>query len=282
MNESIGTLELNEINLRKVALEIKAHGERYFNDEWNSNAPVEIVSRIMFIQEGSMYFNIDDRRFIASKNQLVLIPENRHVEYGVPKGGLVHCRYCNFTALFGDKSIWDHLSGSWFCNTDDPKKMKDLFQRFDRVDNENIIRDFIEKKMCLAEILSEFMNRAELKVERKKTATGIDLSGIADLIKRNAHSTDIMNLEYLAKVAHIHPSYFTREFKRQYGISPMQFVLEARTDAAKKLLSDRSLSIAAVAETMHFDNAKYFSKFFKRRTGMTPSEYRKQLKGAVQ
>ena len=97
------------------------------------------------------------------------------------------------------------------------------------------------------------------------------------MIKRNAHSSDIMNLEYLAKMAHVHPSYFSRKFKKQYGTSPMQFVLEARTDAAKKLLSDRTLTINAVAEAMHFNNVKYFSKFFKRRTGMTPSEYRKHI-----
>ena len=59
----------------------------------------------------------------------------------------------------------------------------------------------------------------------------------------------------------------------------MQFVLDERVASAKRQLENPALSIAAIAENMHFSNPKYFSKFFKRRTGMTPTQYRKQIAG---
>lgn len=160
------TLEFNDINLRKVALEIKSHGERYADSSWCSNTPVETQSRIIFIQNGCMYFKIDGKSFTAKKNQLVLVPENRHVEYGVPDDSLVHCRYCNFNAEFGDVSIWDYMEGDWVCEIDDPKKITAMFKRFDCVDDKNLIRDFIDKKMCLATILSEFMKKAKLRTRK--------------------------------------------------------------------------------------------------------------------
>ncbi len=268
-------MELSDISLRKVALIIKSHGEHYGDSSWYSNAPIETQSRLMFIQDGRMYYKIDDKKYSVERNQLILIPENHQVEFGVPKTELVHIRYCNFNAAFGDKSIFDYLDGDWIIDVDNPKKIIDLFKRFDYVDKSNIIKDFISKKLSLLSILDEFFEKSNMSVIEQKEYEKLDLDGMVDFIKRNVNSTDTVNLEYLAKMAHVHPSYLSREFKKKYGKSPMQFVLDERIEEAKRLLTNTTLSVGAVAENMKFENVKYFSKFFKRRTGMTPSEYRK-------
>lgn len=272
-------MELTDINLRQVALVIKAHGEMFADCEWRSNGPLETQSRLIFVQDGQMYFRIEDKKYLVKKNQLMLIPENRHVEYGVRKDELVHCFYCNFNASFGEKSIWDYLDGDWVCDVDEPKKTAELFKRFNWVNEDNLILDFFEKKLSLAAILTEFLKKNTLHIKKTAENKGLDLSDLADYIRRNVNSTDIINIDHLAKRAHIHPSYLIREFKKQFGKSPMQFVLEERVKSAKRQLSDTTLSIGAIAENMSFANAKYFSKFFKRRTGMTPSEFRKQTRG---
>ena len=48
-------------------------------------------------------------------------------------------------------------------------------------------------------------------------------------------------------------------------------------DAARLLLSDPRLQIKAVAHRLHFANVQYFSYFFRRQTGMSPTEYRQRL-----
>lgn len=271
-------MELSHINLRQVALIVRAHGERFADSTWYSNAPVETQSRLMFVQDGKLDYRINGKRYTVTKNQLILMPENRHLEYKVPKNELVHLRYCNFTASFGNKSIFDYLEGDWVTEVDKPEGMIELFRRFDYVDETNIIKDFINKKLCLVSILDEFLSKSNLNISNKEEEEGLDLSGLVDFIKRDIHTRDIVNVEYLAKMMHVHPSHLSREFKKRYGKPPMQFVLDERAEAAKKLLSNSKLSIGDIAENMHFENSKYFSKFFKRRTGMTPSEYRKQSK----
>lgn len=269
-------MELSDINLRQVALVIKSHGERYADSTWHSDAPFETQSRLMFIQDGKLSYKIGGKKYTVVKNQLLLIPENRHVEYRVPKNELVHLRYCNFNAKFDKKSIFDYLEGDWVADIDNPNKMLELFKRLDYVDEQNIIKDFISKKLCLVTILSEFLDKANLEMSDDNKKERLNLSGLVDHIKRNINSKDVLNLDYLAKMVHVHPNYLIKEFKKKYGKSPMQFVLDERTEQAKNMLKNTNLSIGDIARNMHFENAKYFSKFFKRRTGMTPSEYRKQ------
>ncbi len=272
-------MELSEINLRQTALILKSHGEYFFDSSWRSDAPLETQSRLFFIQDGEMYYKIEGKNYVVSKNQLALIPENRHVKFGVSKDKLVHLRFCNFNAAFGNKSIFDYLEGDWVITVADPERTIDLFKRFNATDNDNLIRDFVEKKLCLVSLLAEFMDGANFKIATEKESSKIDFAGIADFIRRNANSTDLITLRFLADMAHVHPSYFAREFKKRYGKSPMQFVLDERVASAKRQLENPALSIAAIAENMHFSNPKYFSKFFKRRTGMTPTQYRKQIAG---
>lgn len=269
-------MELSEINLRQTALILKSHGEYFFDSSWRSDAPLETQSRLFFVQDGEMYYKIEGKDYVVSKNQLALIPENRRVKFGVLKDKLVHLRFCNFNAAFGNKSIFDYLEGDWVITVADPERTIELFKRFDATDNDNLIRDFVQKKFCLVSLLAEFMDESDFKIAAEKENSKINFVGIADFIRRNANSTDLITLRFLADMAHVHPSYFAREFKKHYGKSPMQYVLDERVASAKRQLANTSLSISAIAENMHFSNPKYFSKFFKRRTGMTPSQYRNE------
>jgi len=63
-------------------------------------------------------------------------------------------------------------------------------------------------------------------------------------------------------------------FQDYTGLTPYQYFLKLRIHRAKELLLDRSLSIKEVATQMNFDNQYYFSRLFRKKTGMPPSEWR--------
>lgn len=67
---------------------------------------------------------------------------------------------------------------------------------------------------------------------------------------------------------------FRRHFKTQTGLSPNQYLLELRLRKAQNLLTNTTLSVQTVASECGFDNAFYFSRFFKQRTGKAPIDYR--------
>lgn len=70
------------------------------------------------------------------------------------------------------------------------------------------------------------------------------------------------------------PSYISRLFKRQKGVSPNEYVTKYRIEMAKKLLlENKDVRIKEIADMVGFKESYYFSKTFKRETGMWPTEF---------
>ncbi|MGV8963498.1 MAG: AraC family transcriptional regulator [Candidatus Saccharimonadaceae bacterium] len=70
-------------------------------------------------------------------------------------------------------------------------------------------------------------------------------------------------------------SWFRKEFKEYTGFSPAQYFKELKLRKAKELLSETNLSIKEIAYKLDFSSYEYFLSFFRRRVGVTPSDYRK-------
>ncbi len=82
--------------------------------------------------------------------------------------------------------------------------------------------------------------------------------------------------EALARSVYVSPSYLFRIFRRKMGVTPMHYRNLVRVDKAKLLLLDRTLKMEEVAERVGFEDTKYFARVFKKETGSSPSEFRKQ------
>ena len=77
--------------------------------------------------------------------------------------------------------------------------------------------------------------------------------------------------------AGFHPDYFRRCFKEEFGISPIVYATNLRMEQAKKLLTlSMEYGIVEIAERCGFHDSFYFSKCFKKHTGLSPLEYRKK------
>ena len=78
----------------------------------------------------------------------------------------------------------------------------------------------------------------------------------------------------LARVGGISYSRLREEFRRTQGRTLHEFLQSARLDIARQLLSDRRLTIKEVAQELNFSSQFYFSHFFRRGTGMSPTQFR--------
>lgn len=90
---------------------------------------------------------------------------------------------------------------------------------------------------------------------------------------------DMTSNQPLEEIAHslgISYSLFRREFRKKCGISPGQYRLELKLTKAKELLHSTNMSIAEISSQLHFECLGQFSTFFKKKTGATPLEFRKQ------
>lgn len=85
-----------------------------------------------------------------------------------------------------------------------------------------------------------------------------------------------VNLQKLATTLGMSYTSFRRLFKASTGFSPRNFQLEHKLHRAKDLLAHSTLSVGELAETLGFDSVFYFSQFFKKKTGHSPTAFRKQ------
>lgn len=85
------------------------------------------------------------------------------------------------------------------------------------------------------------------------------------------------NMEELAKQYNVGYSYFRKMFKKYTGVSPAQYHLQLRIIRAKELLVSTEKTISEIAFQLGFQNIYHFSLLFKKKVGMSPSEFRKGI-----
>lgn len=68
--------------------------------------------------------------------------------------------------------------------------------------------------------------------------------------------------------------YFSRRFMKETGRTPYEYLAEIRINAAKGLLTEKTLSVAEVAERCGFVNTSHFTRYFRSKTGQTPAAFR--------
>ncbi len=101
------------------------------------------------------------------------------------------------------------------------------------------------------------------------------LRNSVEYIQNNIGSSDISN-KILAEKAGVSEVYFRKLFKSCYGISPGQYLLRIKIDKAKQLLRAGQLTITEISVKCGYSNVYHFCEIFKKKTGMTPTEYRKK------
>ncbi len=87
-----------------------------------------------------------------------------------------------------------------------------------------------------------------------------------------------ISMEKVAEELCVSYSWFRQSFKAYTGIAPQQYLIQLRIEKAKMYLADFSLSIKEIAILLNFESIFYFSKLFREKVGVSPKEYRKNLK----
>ena len=90
------------------------------------------------------------------------------------------------------------------------------------------------------------------------------------------HYTEKISLDSLAELFFISKYYLSREFKKQFGTTVIQYILARKISHAKELLRYSTSSIEEISRLCGVEDASYFNKIFKKMEGCTASEYRRR------
>lgn len=88
------------------------------------------------------------------------------------------------------------------------------------------------------------------------------------------HLYEELKVHHFAEVSGVNPNYLSQLFKKETGLTLMNYVQRERIEEAKKLLDHSKDTISLIGERLHFYDQAYFIKVFKKHTGITPKQYR--------
>ncbi|WBA41838.1 AraC family transcriptional regulator [Hymenobacter canadensis] len=105
-------------------------------------------------------------------------------------------------------------------------------------------------------------------------ATSHRFAAVVQYIKQ--HLTEQITVEKLSELACMSKATFFRVFKRELGLTPVEFIIQERLSEAKRLLRNPLSTVADVCFRAGFNNTAYFQKLFKQYEGITPGVYKRQ------
>ena len=88
-----------------------------------------------------------------------------------------------------------------------------------------------------------------------------------------------LDLEALARTAHVSPRHFSRSFRETFGETPHQYLLTRRIERARYLLRTTDMQVAEVCLAVGFNSVGSFTTTFRRHVGASPTEYRRENAG---
>jgi AraC-like DNA-binding protein len=85
----------------------------------------------------------------------------------------------------------------------------------------------------------------------------------------------------MAQIAFMSPHHFLRSFKQAFGVTPHQYLVGLRLDAARHALAAGELTVSEICSSVGFESLGSFSWLFKKNYGLSPERYRKKIVESV-
>lgn len=129
---------------------------------------------------------------------------------------------------------------------------------------------------ALAKALLVHLLRSDFPEEGLMAKGGLEPAPLARVLTYiDRHLTEKLTLDELAAVAGLSPHHFNAAFRAATAAPPINFVMQRRIERAMDALATTDQSIVDIAYGLGFASHSHFTRYFKRATGMSPSEYRK-------
>lgn len=146
---------------------------------------------------------------------------------------------------------------------------------------EQCYKEYKEKQENYEEVIINYIQAIITHINRNLNASKKQTIDIINSCIRfiHEHYQESISMEQLASISCVSKSYLSRLFLKKTGMSPLRYLNYIRIDVSKKLLMDSKLSIRDIAAKVGFNDPLYFSRVFKKISGVAPIEYRSNFHG---
>jgi YesN/AraC family two-component response regulator len=259
----------------------------HVSDEFSLHLPLHqhtTYCEMLFIRKGNGKIIINDNSYNVSKNDIIILNQGvLHEETYESDQGIeyFYCAIANL-AIEGLQEgilIPTTISPVIHC-TDYVSKIEyyisELFQEGTEQEpgfitmNENLLKSLLI-------LVIRILNKSQrIFAAYKSSSAG---NKIKEYIENNYNKN--ISLKEIAESLFLSQHYLCHAFKREIGISPIQYLIHRRVEEAKKLLLNTNKSFQEVSSIVGYENAVHFNILFKKATGLSPGKYKEGIKNGM-
>lgn len=244
-----------------------------YSVEWNSNLHAHGCAELFFITDGHGRFRTQYQEFPVAIHDLIVVNANvLHTELSQLDSPLEYIVLGveGLEAMGGTGGyLMLHLHSGW----------RELRNCLDMMLREAQEEQPGYEEICrhlLGVVLALLGRQGGLSLE----AEPADPSGSREcgLVRRyiDNHFKENLNLDQLAQLAHVNKYHLAHVFRREFGTSPINYLISRRIEESRFLLRETDHTLSLISQMLGFSSPSYFSQCFRRVEGISPMEYRRQ------
>ena len=245
-----------------------------YGGDWLSVPHTHTCAELFYVIGGQGNFIVGDDSFPVSTGDLVVVnPMVEHTETSF------HAQPLEYIVLGVDGLELSHIENNnqqYFIshfdadNTHIQDHLRDMLQEIavQAPGYETVCQSFLEILIVL------LMRNADCsaRMVTNTNHTSKDSATVRRYI--DGHFKEPITLDQLAELVHINKYHMAHKFTRDYGISPISYLLQLRLQESCSLLRSTNHSMSQIAQIVGFSSPSYFSQIFRKTMGISPSDYR--------
>ncbi len=281
--------------LQSLKISLLHTGYAKLGKEWNFDNVISPFTRLFYVTKGSATVYHNNKTYTLKQGYMYLIPsyvyntyrcEDYHEQFYISffeeiRTGLSIYNLRSFIYEVpineGDHLFFQRLTNMYpkrnIVNSD-PKaylhKPQELL-RFNKDNAQMKTQRYLETQGILTILLSRF-----IKNEPANNSNISSYGRLDDVLFYIAeHLDQVLEVQDLAKRYHISADHFSRLFLQQFAMRPLKYIQTKRIERAQLLLWTTNDTLEEISHKIGMENLSYFSRTFKKITGVTPGKYRK-------
>ena len=246
--------------------------EKGFTFPGEAHRPLELT----YVDKGSLHSVADGKDILLEQGDLVIYgPDQWHMQYADVD---MSPSYITITFDLGEKHPDELVNRKFTIPQSAVPVLQRMIRELDRMDT--FSSDMV---ICLLQLLLLELLREQITPAGTRLRTTNAVNSENEIIRRaqqfiSEHVREKLTVPLVARHVDVSPSYLTALFRKNLQISPGEYVRRIKLQESKQMIREDNMNFTEIAAALQYSTVHHFSRQFKDKFGITPTEYAKSVR----
>ena len=231
---------------------------------------------LTYVDQGSLHSVADGQDLLLKQGDMVIYGANQwHMQYADVD---VAPRYVTLTFDLRDEEIRPLVNRKFTASRQVVALLRQMLREHEQLDEYSNDMIIAQLNMVLLELMREAASPSNVKLQ---TSNAIHSEN--EIIRKaqqyiTAHIREKLSVPLVARQVDVSPSYLTALFHKNLQISPGEYIRRIKLQESKQMIRENDLNFTEIAAALQYSTVHHFSRQFKEKFGITPTEYAKSVR----